>query len=133
MKTRFVSNVKFLEIVKRLFPRGTNRQIESLFNKLYQRIDFGGSERNVVDLKDLFFLLEIADGDSRRAFEDKTSVISTGIEFWNQQESSGSLPFSPIRPPTKQRIISSKGLLYEENYSSHLSVACLLRGTRTPM
>lgn len=134
MKTRFVSNLKFLETVKRLFPRGTHLQIEHLFNTLAQRIDFGGCERNVVDLKDFLFLLEIANGDSRRTFEDKTSIVSTGVEFWNQRESCNSIPFSPIRPPETHRIISSKGFLYDENYSSHsqLSVACLLGASTSP-
>jgi hypothetical protein len=135
MKSRFISNIKFLEILKRLVPRGTNRQIDSLFQKLCQQIDFGGSERSVVDLKALLFLLEIADGDSRRTFEDKTCVVSTDVEFWNQHESCAqTLPFSPIRPTpvAKNRIISSKGFLYEENYSPHsqLSVASLIGGSK---
>jgi hypothetical protein len=130
MKSRYVSSTKFSEIVGRLYQHGSRRQAEGLFMRLSQRIELGGSERIVVDLKALLFLLEIANGDSRRGFIDKTSTVATNVEFWNQRECQGRSPSTPS--PRKHNIVSSKGFLFEEGFNSppRSSVASLMN-TRT--
>jgi hypothetical protein len=126
MKSRYVANLNFLDIIGRLYQQANRRQAEGLFRKLSQRIELGGSERIVVDLKALLFLLEIANGDSRRGFIDKTSTVATTVEFWNQRECQGRSPSSPS--PRKNNIVSSKGYLFEEGFNSRpkSSVSSLL-------
>lgn len=106
--------MKFHQIIYRLYPEGAPRDVDILFSKLAQRVDLGVNERIVVDLRALLFLLEIATGDSRRAYEDKTSLIATDVEFWNKFERHP----SPHTPNTKARkIISSKGYIYGESFT----------------
>lgn len=89
---------------------------------LSQVVEVGGLQKVVVDLKAFLYLLKIANGDSRRTFDDKTSNISLDVEFWNQKRAihPNGKTNSPSKPRSVQvngqQIYSSKGFIYHEAF-----------------
>ena len=119
MKTRFVLHNTFSEMILRLHKQAAPDVIAVLFTLLAEETEINGLMTKVIDIKAFLMMLKIANDDTRRSFDDKTSKVANEVEFWNS--SRRETPNGHTNAPNPQgkhsargRVHSSKGKLHEE-------------------
>lgn len=85
LKSRYVNQKDFSEIIKRLNSRASDLHIEYMFDVIGTHKEIGGKEYFLLDLWAFLDLLKHAVEDNRRSFDFKTSKIANDVEFWNQK------------------------------------------------
>lgn len=90
--SRYVDLDQFDQMLVRVRREANWKYTKAFFDILAEVKRFaGGISRIVVDLKFLIELLDTAGCDERRSFGDRSSNISTSIEFWSQKRWSKSI------------------------------------------
>ena len=81
-RSRYVNCQQFLAIISRLCRRESYViQATALFDMLSERSTVD-TRIKMLDLRAFLLLIETADGDDLRKFENKASRAATSIEFW---------------------------------------------------
>jgi len=119
MKTRFVLHSTFSEMVLRLHKKATADVIAVLFTIIAEDTEINGLLTKVIDLKAFLLLLRLANDDTRRSYDDKTSKVANEVEFWNlsRRDTPNGHTNTPL-PKGKQtsrgQLHTSKGTLHEQ-------------------
>jgi hypothetical protein len=127
MKTRFVLHSTFSEIILRLHKQATADVIAVLFTLLAEETEINGLLTKVIDLKGFLLMLKLANDDTRRSFDDKTSKVSHEVEFWNQ--SNRETPNGITNSPHPKGLSTSRGTLHTSkgrlrgDYSASMSAS----------
>jgi hypothetical protein len=95
LKSRYVDQKDFREIIKRLNAKASDLHIECMFDVIGTHKEIGGKVNFVLDLWAFLDLLKHAAEDNRRSFDFKSSKIANDVEFWNQR--SARAPNQPNR------------------------------------
>lgn len=132
MKTRFVLHSTFSDIVLRLYKQATSDVIAVLFTVLAEDSEINGILTKVIDLKAFLLMLKLANDDTRRSYDDKTSKVAHEVEFWNQSRretpnGKTNVPLPKGRQTSRGELHTSKGSLRGEYAHSSNDF-----GTRNP-
>ena len=86
LKARYVNEEDFSTMIKRIDTTITPILIHSLFLLLGEDKSFAvNKKRSVIDLWGFFTLLKTVSEESRRSFDNKTSLLASDVEFWKKK------------------------------------------------
>lgn len=123
LKTRYVSEKTFLEMIRRLSNEMTPSQIASMFDLLAEDKSFGENKTRIVDLWLFLTLLKTASDESRRSYDCKTSKLASDVEFWYKHNNDG----RNFLDDSKARVPLHKDLLLLHKKTSDLETIAHMR------
>ena len=117
MKTRFVLHSAFSEMILRLHKQAAPDVIAVLFTLLAEETEINGLLTKLIDIKAFLLMLKIANDDTRRSFDDKTSQVAHEVEFWNQSRRDA--PNGRTNAPHPRGMMTSRGSLHSSKGKLH--------------
>jgi hypothetical protein len=129
LKTRFVDETKFAEMVGRIHGSASAQQISSLFQILCESKVFGGERVVIVDLWLFLSLLRTASEESRRSYDCKTTKLATDVEFWEKANNTEQVP-DIVKYSEGQRKTSKNKLYHEKHRYTKGSDSCEIIKTK---